>query len=100
MRPSYRAASTAFGFAGARLEVFDQITAEAQQIALTRRKAGLKKVKPLDAIHIASALRYATKMHTYDEGLHALTNSVGIHIGFPDPVQSRLGPAPGGYAGS
>jgi predicted nucleic acid-binding protein len=79
------------------VEVFDQITAEAQQIALARKRAGLKKVKPLDAIHIASALRYATKMHTYDKPLHALSNSVGMHIGFPEAVQPQLPPATGGY---
>jgi predicted nucleic acid-binding protein len=74
------------------VEVFDQITAEAQDLVRHQRSKEWKKLTPLDAIHVASAARYADKMQTYDESLHRYNNVAGIQIGFPEAVQPQLSP--------
>jgi predicted nucleic acid-binding protein len=77
------------------LEVFDQIVMDAQRLIL-RAKAteGLSKLTPVDAIHVASAAKYASKMQTYDEKLHSFSNAAGIPIGFPVAAEPQLDSEP------
>lgn len=74
------------------VEVFDQITSEAQDLVRHQRRERWAKLTPLDAIHVASAARYADKMQTYDERLHRYSSVAGIQIGLPAAVQPQLSP--------
>lgn len=75
------------------VEVFDQITADAQRLIRHQRTNGWKKLTPLDAIHVASAARYADEMQTYDEDLHQYASTTGIRISNPIVAQPTLPPA-------
>lgn len=77
------------------VEVFDQITAESQRLIRHQRASGWKKLTPLDAIHLASAARYADEMQTYDENLHRYAPVIGIPVRDPVVAQPTLPPADG-----
>lgn len=78
------------------VEVFDQITSDACDLVRRQRSEDWGKLTPLDSIHLASAMRYATSMDTYDERLHKYSDIIGIPIGVPAPEQPQLSERPQG----
>lgn len=73
------------------VEVFDKIVTDAQRLILRQKETeGLPKLSPIDAIHIASAAQYASRLDTYDEDLHSFSNIAGIPIGYPVAAEPQL----------
>jgi predicted nucleic acid-binding protein len=70
---------------------------------VTRRSRGLIRaakvmgysLKPMDAIHLASAAQYgANELHTYDKPLEKYSSAVGMPIHEPKLLQPPLGLGP------
>lgn len=72
------------------------IARKAQQLLRLKCEKHLG-LKPMDAIHIATAMQQrATELHTYDTRLYKWGEHVGVAIKAPEPHQMLLhGPLPG-----
>lgn len=75
------------------VEFHDGIADIARKLVRTA-KAREWSLKPLDAIHIASAVFVnAAEMHTYDTKLHRFAEDAGLPITEPTTAQEQLRPA-------
>lgn len=70
---------------------YSQLVARKAQKLLRHTLKSKLKLKPLDAIHIATAMQsHATELHTYDENLYPWSECSGVKIMKPKAFQQML----------
>jgi|CZKG01.1.fsa_nt_gi predicted nucleic acid-binding protein len=77
------------------VQFYDLIGDKARALMRQGISQGWGKLKPMDAIHLATAQQMAvTEFHTYDGQLHAWTNALGFPVTEPQTAQTVLGVEP------
>lgn len=80
---------------GSPIQIIDysQLIASKAQKLLRHKLANDLHLKPLDAIHIATAMQIkATALHTFDERLWDWSSTAGVAVQRPKPIQTLLEP--------
>jgi len=71
------------------VELYDSI-ADAARGLIRRAKDRDRRLTPLDAIHVATAMEIADELQSYDTQLHGFSGDAGIPIHEPRNPQERL----------
>jgi predicted nucleic acid-binding protein len=79
------------------VEFYDLIADKARALMRQAVSQGWGALKPMDAIHLATAQQMAVaEFHTYCKKLHAWDSKIGFSVSDPQTAQGVLGLAPSG----
>ena len=74
------------------IECYDLIAEDARDLICVALPDGKKPLKPMDAIHLATARRWnLDTVYTYDENMIGWGATLGMDIRYPTPIRPVLG---------